>query len=132
MIVIIVKSKSPTLVRCASGKRGGNCHRKGMYIFWNCKTFANKPLQNSCFLVKITHQLCKFCPFTVNHFRRFSVAANRIFCWLSCRTSDYNTSNNIDSCAKRSIIDPLSVVFSCYLRCITAKTFFLPKKSVYK
>ena len=29
----IVKCKSPTLVRCASGKRGGNCHCKGMHIF---------------------------------------------------------------------------------------------------
>ena len=96
-------------------------------FFWNSKTFANKPLQNSCSLAKITHQLCKSCPFTVNHFRRFSVAANRIFCWLSCRTSDYNTSNNIDSCAKRSILDPLSVVFSCYLRCIAAKTFYYLK-----
>ena len=32
MIVIIEKSKRPTLVRCASGKRGGNCHRKGMHF----------------------------------------------------------------------------------------------------
>ena len=29
----IVKSKSPTLVRCANGKRGGNCRCKGMHIF---------------------------------------------------------------------------------------------------
>ena len=44
MIVIIVKSKSPTLVRCANEKRGGNCHCKGMHIFFNCKTLANKLL----------------------------------------------------------------------------------------
>ena len=36
----IVKCKSPTLVRCASGKRGGNCHRKGMYIFLKQQNFC--------------------------------------------------------------------------------------------
>lgn len=44
MIVIIVKSKSPTLVRCANGKRGGNCCRKVMHIFETAKVFANKLL----------------------------------------------------------------------------------------
>ena len=38
-VVGIVKSKSPTLVRCASGKHGGNCHRKGMYIFLKLQNF---------------------------------------------------------------------------------------------
>lgn len=39
--------------------------------------------------------------------------------------SDSYTSKDTDACAKPSVIDPLSVVFSCYLRCIAA--FFLPK-----
>lgn len=43
-VVGIVKSKSPTQVRCANGKRGGNSRCKGMHIFET----ANLQLINFC------------------------------------------------------------------------------------
>ena len=42
--------------------------------------------------------------------------------------SDCYTSKDTDTCAKRSVIDHLSVVFSCSLGSFAAKTLFYLKK----
>ena len=44
MIVIIVISKSPTLVSCVSGKRGVTVTAKVCIFFETAKLFANKLL----------------------------------------------------------------------------------------
>lgn len=64
---------------------------------------------------------------TINFFRRFSVAVSRFTVDSPVEPSDCYTSKNTDACAKRSVIDQLSVVFCCSLGCFAPKTLFYLK-----
>lgn len=77
MIVIIVKSKSPTLVRCANEKRGGNCHCKGMHIFLKLQNFLRINFcKIPCFERRLHIVSENLARLTINFFRRFSVTTS--------------------------------------------------------
>ena len=64
---------------------------------------------------------------TINFFRRFSVTTSWFTVDSPVEPSDCYTSKDTDACAKRSVIDHLSVVFSCSLGSFAAKTLFYLK-----
>ena len=48
----VALSKSPTLVRCACGKRGGNCRCKDTILSLNCQMLLEKTYEISCIFEK--------------------------------------------------------------------------------
>ena len=62
---------------------------------------------------------------TINFFRRFSVAVSWFTVDSPVEPSDCYTSKDIDPCVKQSVVDHLSVIFSCSLGSFAAKTLFI-------
>ena len=65
---------------------------------------------------------------TINFFRRFSVTTSWFTVDSPVEPSDCYTSKDADACAKRSVIDHLSVVFLLLFGLFCCKNTFLPKK----
>ena len=80
VIVIIVISKSPTLVSCVSGKRGVTVTAKLCIFFLKLQNFLRINFcKVPCFERRL-HIVCEnLARLTINFFRRFSVAVSRPF-----------------------------------------------------